>query len=785
MSLILVLSIVTTLVECKCPNLPSLRSAAVRAGFSAPKATGVWYENRYTDLAQIGASCQRMNKTAAADSNSISETYEVYYGSLPFSLPLFYNATPNERGVSSRYMTLFPEVQFPSVVVDFDVDTASNGTYTALVEYLCWEVLGLDYVEVRISTREPAPLPSYLDSLEARAKALGVAWSGALTSVNFTGCPAFTAAAPALLSSPPNAVVASSFSSSSSSRRRHYALPTWARVRGHYLGRGVAPPLYDPADDVVLPGTRPGLPQVALVFIQGAEVPPSTYLPTLIALQASLPDFDVVVGAPDAPLIHTPDPVSIGLDVARILGAMAARGGLVMNASSTRVVFAAHSLGGLILTDWLALADFVTYQPSAVVLMGSYITRPLRPTINTSGTAPPFRFPTLSIVGELDGLARVSRFAEASWWQNDGRRTPTPPTPASSLLHPVLVVPGMNHGQWCHFAPNPPPPEVAQYDLEAEVSEEAGRAAGVALVATYLTATLTGSPQAQTALSQAQASALAFLAPLTNATLYESSYHLVPPCYDAPPSPSCTLGSPFSQDSQAILSGVAGSGNGSHPAPYPFHASITDALHPVADLFPIHLPNITNQCASPTPACTLHGTTVTELTYDPLFSDLDVALYPVSPHEVKVKLFSRQRTLLHAGVPPDQAPFNVTDAPSFCAAINARTMERALALAGPATAARFLRKGTPLRFGPDTIGFAGPQFTDGTLAFSYVSGKNASSSGSQQQQQPFVWCNSTSLPTPYPYFVPLAQGMHYCLLLAPSRAMEWIYVDGLRGFLLE
>ncbi len=62
---------------------------------------------------------------------------------------------------------------------------AANGTYEALTEFLCWEVpiLGFDYVEVRISTRWPSPPDSYLDDLEARAKALGVQWSGSLTQV--------------------------------------------------------------------------------------------------------------------------------------------------------------------------------------------------------------------------------------------------------------------------------------------------------------------------------------------------------------------------------------------------------------------------------------------------------------------------------------------------------------------------------------------------------------------------------------------------------------------------
>jgi len=708
-----------------------------------------------------------MNKTAVHD-RDISENYEVYYGNIPFPLPLYYNGSGLDLGVSSRYMALFPEVEFPSVVVDFD---AVNDTYTALVEYLCWDVVGIDYVEVRISTRLPAPPAAYLDSLEARARALGVTWSGPLTSVNFSECPAFKAPAP-LPGAPPPRVQA----------------PRWARARAALFSPAPThkspstSPLHTiaPTSDVILPGINPGLPQVALILIQGAEVPPSTYIPTLKAIQSACVayGYNVIAGAPDAPLIHTPDPLSLGVDVARVLKAMEDSAGLLLNASTTRLVFAGHSLGGLVLQDWLAVADFVSYLPSAALLLGSYITRPLRPGINASISTPSARFPTLSLVGELDGLARVSRFAEAAWWQV--LRQP-PDTPLRKHF-PVVHIPGMNHGQWAHFdSVNPPPSEVAQYDLPAEVTEAEAQGSAAILIAAYLAAVFSGNSEAAVVLEQAQARSMDFFSPLINASLFESSYYYIPPCYDAPVSLSCKRGSDFSQVSQQLLSNVLHPGGGlnaSIPA-YPFSAHIVDAMHPVADLTPIHLPNISNSCSAPTPECTLEGSTVTENVYDALYSPLDVALYPTSPHEVKVKLFSRQRTLLFAGVPPANAPFNVTDAPSFCAQINSHTLEDALARAAPATVTRFLRRGLQLRFGADSIGFAGPQFTDGSLAFALVNSSGGGSGG-----EPFVWCNSTSLPTPFPYFVPLAAGMHYCLLLSPLRALEWVYTDGLRPILL-
>ena len=512
----------------KCPDLASLRSPAVASSFNSASAAGLFYENRFTDLAQIGASCQHMVKTPQPG-GSIAETYTVNYGPLPFPLPLFYNSSGKPLGVSDRYMTLFPKLTFPSVVVD--VDVGANGTYSALVEYLCWDVLGLDYVELRISTREASPSSAYLDSLEARARALGVTWSGALTVVNFSSCPPFTAAASAATTASNAATLSSPLLPALSpplfpAPARYPAparLPTWARARAHLARTGTFP-LRNASDDVVLPGIRPGLPQLALVFIQGAECEPAAYVPLLRAIQAAVVDFDVIVGAPDAPLIHTPDPVTLGVDVGRVLHTMETTAGLVLNTS--RVVFVAHSLGGLVLQTWLDLADFVSFEPAAAVLLGSYVTREFRAGVNSSNDAPAFRFPTASIVGELDGLARVSRFAEAWWWQI-GRSAGNASVQAA---FPVLYVPGMSHGQWATFT-GPVPSEVATYDLTPEVNTTAAQAHGAALIATYLSSAVGGSSAATAALAVKQSAASDFFAPLVAAQVYESSYHLVPPCY--------------------------------------------------------------------------------------------------------------------------------------------------------------------------------------------------------------------------------------------------------------
>ena len=66
---------------------------------------------------------------------------------------------------------------------------------------------------------------------------------------------------------------------------------------------------------------------------------------------------------------------------------------------------------------------------------------------------------------------------------------------------------------------------------------------------------------------------------------------LLPPCNDGPVNATCFSSSPWAAVAQSSVSGAEG---GYSPA-YAFHAAVTDATHRVADIHPIHLPNITNK----------------------------------------------------------------------------------------------------------------------------------------------------------------------------------------------
>jgi len=153
---------------------------------------------------------------------------------------------------------------------------------------------------------------------------------------------------------------------------------------------------------------------------------------------------------------------------------------------------------------------------------------------------------------------------------------------------------------------------------------------------------------------------------------------------------------------------------------------------------------------------------------------------------------SRQAVEIAIGFP--NAEFNVTDAPNLCAMINTKTFDFAMSKAGAETLARYKAKGEAVVMGPDipTFGDIGPLWIWNPLHYT---------------QEPAGVVNITSpmLKTPVKFFLKIAAGYHYvrcavhqgegvdvmmaheavwchlqCKVLSPARALEWIYVDGLR-----
>jgi len=150
-----------------------------------------------------------------------------------------------------------------------------------------------------------------------------------------------------------------------------------------------------------------------------------------------------------------------------------------------------------------------------------------------------------------------------------------------------------------------------------------------------------------------------------------------------------------------------------------------------------------------------------------------------SASEIGTKMSSRQCLLeLGVGVP---ASFNVSDAPDFCRMANEAAYQYALDHASPATKARFAAHGQPYTFGPDLQKSGGPLFLDAGITYADEGDAGVRIQSPAQKTDRDYWAQH--FPFPRPSFIPDPGCFHYCKLLSPARAMEWVYVDGLRRHL--
>merc|ERR1712185_105057 len=110
---------------------------------------------------------------------------------------------------------------------------------------------------------------------------------------------------------------------------------------------------------------------------------------------------------------------------------------------------------------------------------------------------------------------------------------------------------------------------------------------------------------------------------------------------------------------------------------------------------------------------------------------------------------------------------------TICRSVNQAAYDWALEHADAEVASRFLKTGIKFVMVDDktaTIGITGPEWIKDELVFTRTDDEV------QIQSWMFVVGNTNHGNVPWWYPV----GMHYCKLLSPARAMEWIYTDSQR-----
>ncbi|GMH99340.1 hypothetical protein TrST_g3567 [Triparma strigata] len=556
-------------------------------------------------------------------------------------------------------------------------------------------------------------------------------------------------------------------------------------------------------DDVILspPEGKNGEPK-ALYFAQGADISTDQYSSILSLLQEKV-SFPLWVGIPQCPADVAAIPFGLSSGISRIQKAMTKQG----MPSPSHSFYAGHSLGGAMMPDYVASKPD---EADAMFLLGSFITRKYK-TGSTSGGRPQVEFPvpTLTVGGELDGLCRISRIVEALYTQVTFDENPDDQTD----YMPVTVIEGMNHMQ---FASGEPPSFVKSNDIQSELSEDDAHAAVTDDIAAFLEGIVSGTPS--DVIRSRVKETVEFVKPITEALLIEGYEQFLPPCYCETEDEYGGLQYGTCESTEACNGGVRWTGEVSQhlmaglddPAVKGLSINAVDSIHLVTEEKPsCHLPHIHGNpvdnanpgvdadplCESPD-GCTLELTTVTQPVYENSgevdiwrahFSVpwVDTGFLPITANELKTKIKSRQAIFQAAGlknVSYVEQDASIADGGEGdrCGEINQKAIDWALEQLPEKTRERYETYGQKLMVGPD-IGTckAGPCWIWDPLRFK----KDDDANTVNVQAVYFATENKNSYPCGEGKLLPCSAGFHYCKLLSPARALEWMYVDGLKNVL--
>lgn len=379
-----------------------------------------------------------------------------------------------------------------------------------------------------------------------------------------------------------------------------------------------------------------------------------------------------------------------------------------------------------------------------------------------------FPVPVLSIGGELDGVVRISRMAEALYTQ----------THLSSSDFPVVLLAGMNHASLLSGAP---PAAVASSDLKAELSSsEAVKAVADAVVnfIKYHTGSALAA-EAKSALAQLHAAGEELVGPLLDALVNQEGSWFLTGSDDEHGS------APWAAKAQQIMA---------EPLPAPYSWTSSNEFHLLSDEDGIppyyrgkHRANIQVDAASHT----IKSSTVAQLRFIKLsttdtamglnggavieeeklgimnkFQAADDGSFAVSAIEIGTKLASRQLVFNLTGY---DSPETLDDG-SRCLPINQAAYNYALAAVSPAARARFQAHGVPMKMMADKLPVipAGPWWI-----WTYLDMSMAKDASALEVTSYYAFYSLAS--------DPYGAGNHYCKLLSPARAVEWILTDGLRS----
>jgi len=551
---------------------------------------------------------------------------------------------------------------------------------------------------------------------------------------------------------------------------------------------------------------------IAMILAPGCGIGPDAYIPLMESLQKLIPGL--WVGIPALPAnVST---IGMKKGVERVADSLLAAG----LAAGHETFYSGHSLGGVVISSLVSKPEKLPdgfNDPKGMVLMGSFLTRSFKSDAVAEIGPGQYAYPTcpvLTIGGELDGLCRISRIAESSYTMINMAEDPD----RNAHYFPVTAIKGMSHMQ---FASGEIPLLVKDRDFVPEITYDEAHALVAADMSYFMQALLGNASYSQ--LDARMQTSQELFSPLIEALHMEGYHQFKPPCYceavdeyggleygTCPEQPGCTAGTPWTARATAIMGGDV---NG-------LEFAAMDSQHMVTEEDPsCHLPKVhagtdratgvkTPNSPSGNPGngkdaalcedasrCTLEMTSITQVWYETgsemdiwrlsIGSDtIDSGFVPVSAKELKSKMKSRQAIWQAANVTgAADLDLDVSDGldAARCAEINQAAIDYALNLIPDATRKRYESVGQQLvvSHADKKVCAAGPCWIWSGLDYN-----DHGDQGVELFSASFPYKNSNPFPCGEKgadgKHLPCPAGMHYCKLLSPARAVEWMYVDSLR-----
>jgi hypothetical protein len=329
-----------------------------------------------------------------------------------------------------------------------------------------------------------------------------------------------------------------------------------------------------------------------------------------------------------------------------------------------------------------------------------------------------FPRPLLTLGGELDGRSWITRIAEEVEAQAAIAQATS--EAEAAVDKPVIVLPGVTHFQ---FAGGEPDSE----DLAPEIPLDVAHQRIAAAMGDFLAARVL--PATQPAAVSARASLAAGIA---DTRLRLAGYRAA----------QALDHGGWCEAAQAQEAGVD-----------PALLAVSDTEYQHTLPFSASKPELTVGNGAPS----VHTTSLLAWAPDPIDTSTNIAEAPVA---LACKL--KNREVVSAAL-PSQTPTGTAS----CGAINQAALAWALDHVLPEARDRYLSRGKPLQFLDDQARSTGVTWLAAPLSF------ERSRDGSHVEVQ----AQSLHTDENAPFGL---GGMHYCKLLAPSRAVEWVLVDGLK-----